>query len=275
MWIMYRSSLLGSDDSPQYNASLVPFFNCSRWSVLYKKSKSDPGTKKSTIFDREKQVHIDLFGEEDHKEMVIADDNYRLLRRRRAEVARRAEEADYWRKRAGWFDDDASMKDYNNGVYDAYYQLDDDGSGTKKNSSSSVDGGDNAEMVKLGLKVGSVVAALGLCILMYRAITRRMSGEKKSGKEKSRSTSRTRERRSASRDKRSASRSRKGEDDYNLMDNEDDEKSRKSSRSKSKGRSRSKGRSASRNRSRSRSKARTGNKTPALEPKEIPEPVLV
>jgi hypothetical protein len=207
---------------------------------------------------------IDLFGEEDHKEMV-ANEN-RLLRRRRrrhAEVVRRAEEADYWRKRAGWFDDDASMKDYNNGVYDAYYQVDDDGSGSKRNAAASAEGGDNAEMVKLGLKVGSVVVALSLCVIMYRAIARRMTGEKKSGG------------RSASRDRRSASRSRKGEDDYDLMDSNDDDKSRKSSRSKSKGRSRSKGRSASRTRSRSRSKARTGNKTPVLEPEDIPEPVLV
>ena len=41
-------------------------------------------------------------------------------------MLRRLEDIEYWRKRAGWYDDEVSMKEFNNGVYDTYYQLDDD-----------------------------------------------------------------------------------------------------------------------------------------------------
>ena len=75
------------------------------------------------------------------KEMQIRD---HPARRQLRHSHRRAEDVDYWRKRAGWFDDDAAMRDYNDGVYDAYYQLDDDrtkksGGGGNRNRGSSND----------------------------------------------------------------------------------------------------------------------------------------
>lgn len=204
-----------------------------------------------------------MYPSEREREREMAHNESRLLRKRRAE------EADYWRKRSGWFDDDASMKDYNNGVYDTYYQLDDEAS-AKNGNVSGFSSDDNSEMIKLGLKVGSVLMALGLCGLMYRAISRRLTGEKSSSKDKKRSGSRSRDR-----DRRSSrSRTRKGDGEYDLMDEDDasDGRSRRSSRSKSKGRSRSKGRSSSRARSRSRSKARRAS---AAASQVDLEPVLV
>ena len=51
---------------------------------------------------------------------------------------RRLEDVDYWRKRAGWFDDDEAMKAYNEGVYDTFYSTDDDKVGKSKGSQVSV-----------------------------------------------------------------------------------------------------------------------------------------
>lgn len=200
----------------------------------------------------------------------------RLLRRRRVE------EAEYWRKRAGWFDDDASMQDYNNGVYDSYYQLDDETGDGQKTAMSSA-GGSNSE---LAIKVGLVIVAIGLCLLMFRSLSRRLSGEKKSSKDKKRSSSKTRGgSRSLSRGtSRSRSRSRKTRgdddgDDYDLMEEDGDKsqrskRSNRSSRSKSR-RSGSKGRSSSKTRSRSRSKSRTTKNGGVPAPVVEQEPVLV
>jgi preprotein translocase subunit SecG len=195
---------------------------------------------------------------------VVAQEYYKNVRRR-------TEDVDYWRKRAGWFDDDEAMKEYNSGVYDAYYQLDDDGNHHRKSSGGSSSGskalsGANAEMAKNGLKILSIIVAFGLCILMFRAIMRRLSDdgkkEKKRSDSKSRSSSKSRSGRS-----RSRSRSRKA-DNYELMeeDNKSDTRSKRSSRSKS----RTRRTSRSRSRARSRSKSRRETKQP--DPKE---PVLV
>ena len=45
-------------------------------------------------------------------------------------------DVDYWRKRAGWMDDDASMSDYNQGVYNTMYGVsgDDDDGATSSSS---------------------------------------------------------------------------------------------------------------------------------------------
>jgi cytoskeletal protein RodZ len=179
-----------------------------------------------------------------------------LLRRRRLE------DVDYWRKRAGWFDDDEAMKEYNSGVYDTYYGLDDDKTrtgGSRKKAAA------NSKLAKNALIVLAVIIALGLSFLMARVISRRLDGgkekKKKSSSERSRSRSRS----------RSKSRSRKEKErgadapDYDLMEDEEKEErgSRKSSRSKSKSR-----------RSRSRSRTRASSRTKSRK-ESTSDPVLV
>lgn len=174
---------------------------------------------------------------------------------------RRAEEIQYWRRRSGWFDDDESMRDYNKGVYDTYYEVDDDVNGS--HTHKRVSGKQNVT-AKTVLKVLAALVAIGLLILMLRAIMGRFASSKKdknadpkvrSGKTSSRS--------------RSHSRTRKAGSEYNLME-EDDTKSR---RSRSKSRS---GRpSRSRSRQRSSSRTRTEKKrTEGLDPVLL-DPVLV
>mmetsp|Transcript_3557 Transcript_3557/g.4944 ORF Transcript_3557/g.4944 Transcript_3557/m.4944 type:complete len:189 (+) Transcript_3557:184-750(+) len=163
---------------------------------------------------------------------------------------RRVEDVEYWRKRAGWFDDDASMKDYNRGVYDSYFSIDDD-------DSSGGYSGNKKELLKSVAQFVGVFIALAFLILIIRSVTG--AGTEKSttrearissrrSKSKSRSESRSgRSGRSKSRSRRSSrSRSRaRSSGDYELMD----DKSSKSRSSRS--RSRSKVRS-SRSKSRSR-----------------------
>lgn len=180
---------------------------------------------------------------------------------------RRVEDVKYWRQRAGWFDDDEKMKEYNNGVYDTYYQIDDDQGGHRSGGRRR-----HSDMVKTGLKVVCVLVALVLCTLMFRAIMRRVGSSKK---EKKRSDSRSRSGRSKSRS-RSRSRSRKTGSDYNLMDDDGDAKSSRSKRSTRSSRSKSKSKrssSRSRSRNRSRSKSRTDSKEEPASP--AAEPVLV
>jgi hypothetical protein len=177
-----------------------------------------------------------------------------------AQYVRRAEDVDYWRKAAGWFDDDAKMLEYNNGISDTYYQPRDGNGG----SSFSL-GGQQSETIGLALKIGVVVVVLVLFICVIRAIARRMEEKKVSSSEGKRSSSRSRSlgRSSSSRARSSRSRSRtRGASDYEMMDDGDDGRSRKSTRSSS-GRSRSKGRSSSRTRERSRSKPRSSRKPSA------------
>lgn len=191
-------------------------------------------------------------------------------------LRRRVEEIDYWRKRAGWFDDDVSMREFNNGVYDTYYQIDDDAAieyGGKKKTSGV---GGNHKGLNTFLKVASALLALALCLLVFRAITRRASPAKKQSKDgkssKSRSESKSRSGRSSSsrsrsgrstsgrsRSGRSRSRSRKSSSasNYELMDDKTDAQSRKSSRSRSRSR-RSRSRSS---RTRSKSKSRASEST--------------
>jgi hypothetical protein len=61
------------------------------------------------------------------------------------EGGRRLEDVAYWRKRAGWFDDDVSMQKYNNGVSSTYYELGDD---DRKGSSGVCSGAKVAEEIK-------------------------------------------------------------------------------------------------------------------------------
>lgn len=177
---------------------------------------------------------------------------------------RRLEDIEYWRERAGWFDDDESMKEYNNGVYDAYYQGDDGAGRHSRSGGGRGRKGSHADVVKTVLKVIIVLVAIGLCVLMFRAIMRRISSPKK---EKVRSDSKSRSSRSKSRS-RSRSRSRKSgaAGDYSLMEDQESKSSRskRSSRSKSRTR-RSRSRSRTGSRSRSRPKEAAGES-----PKEAP-----
>lgn len=197
------------------------------------------------------------------------------------QLRRRTDEIDYWRKRAGWFDDDVSMREFNNGVYDVYYQLDDDqvlnGGGGKSGFS-----GDGKGLATI-LKVAAVFVAIAIFVLVYRAISRRLSSSNSKKKKhssskssKGRSDSKSRSGRNSSSRSRagrsSSSRSRSGRSrahksssnsNYDLMDDKTDTQSRKSSRSKSRSR-RSRSRSRAGSRSRSKSKARHSEKEVVL-----------
>ena len=191
------------------------------------------------------------------------------------------EEYDYWRKRAGWFDDDVSMQEYNNGVYNTYYDMDDS---VSSSGGGRVGGAARINWGHLLLKATVVAIAIALAILLFRTLTNRRSSsskesspDKKSSSRKGRSDSSARSRRSRSkstssrRSSRSKSRSRKTDDSYKLME-DDDGNSRKSSRS-GRSRSRSVRRSRSRSRGSSRSKSRSKRREES-ETREIKE-VLV
>lgn len=182
---------------------------------------------------------------------------------------RRLEDVEYWRQRAGWFNDDESMKEFNEGVTN--------NDATKKED-NAIDGKSRGtQMAKNAVKVACIVVALGLSILMFRAIMRRMSANATPNvtsvkRDKKRSESKARSRSSSIRRTRSRSRSRLGE--YDLMPDDDgDTKSKKSSRSKS---STSTRRSRSRSRhdlKRSGSRGRTGVEKKPIEPVPVPVPV--
>lgn len=182
---------------------------------------------------------------------------YLLKLRQKNQFRRRTEDVDYWRKRAGWYDDDKSMKNYNDG---GYSQLNDDAvkeSGRFGNAASS-------RWAKHVIQALLLIVALGLCFLMYRVLSRRLGEEKTEKKKRSASTGRGERTKSRS---RSRSRSRKGE--YDLMSDEDDGRSGRSSSNRSRSKS---GRSRSRNRQRSRSASRRDSKS--SQPASA-EPVLV
>lgn len=176
-------------------------------------------------------------------------------------LRRRTEDVDYWRKRAGWFDDDVSMKEFNNGVYDTYYQVDDDGALHRGSATETVGEGSN-EGIGPFLKLGAGLLAVIIAILLYRALSRRSSSSRKVGSSSKGGTSDAKSSRSRSRSSRSRSRSRKANSssNYELMDDAKSEaRSRKSSRSRSRSRRRSKSR-----KSRSRSKGRHSTKKEVL-----------
>ena len=177
-------------------------------------------------------------------------------------LRRRAEEIEYWRQRAGWFNDDESMRDYNQGVYDTYYEIDDDGSGGSHHR-TRLGTRKQKEIAKKVLSVLAIVVALSLLFVMLRALMRRLASSKR---DKSSSDSRSRSGRSKSRS-RSRSRTRKTGADYELME-EDGSRSKRSSRSKSRTR-------RSRSRSRQRSSSKTRPEKKREEESVIAEPILV
>lgn len=209
---------------------------------------------------------------------------------------RRLEDAnvDYWRKRAGWADDDETMKNYNQGVYNTYYLGDDDGFGGGAVGTDGGGGGGSAAGKRALDHMGWILGLASTVIFLIMLVkccssAPSQSGRKgrtssvksrdssrsirdKHGERRSRSRSRaaSSRSRSKSRSSRSKSRSRRSSDkeggdrggDYKLMDDEGgDDKSRrsaKSSNSKRSGRSRSRSKGA---RSRSRSKARSKSRS--------------
>lgn len=186
----------------------------------------------------------------------------------RSNLRRRVEEVDYWKQRAGWFDDDVSMKEYNTGVYDTYYQEDDAyvGSGGGGSGGGGRSGGGNfftkRRNKSLGLKIAAAVIAILIAVLVFRILSRRSSKKKsaaassssaaKKSSSSSRSRSRSRTSRSRSRTRRGGSSSVAG--NYELMDDKSEARSKRSSRSRSRSRRRSKS-STRRSSSKSRSKS--------------------
>lgn len=171
-------------------------------------------------------------------------------------LRRRVEDVDYWRKRAGWFDDDVSMQEYNSGVYDTYYQLGDDDNAFRRKNHGSNNGGfmGASKGLMTFFKIGSVLLAVVFAVLLFRALNRRTATARKSSASSKHSTTDSKHRsRSTSRSSRSRSRSRRNttsSTNYDLMD-EKSERSKRSSRSRSRSRRHSSTRS-----SRSRSKSR-------------------
>eukprot|EP00547_Thalassionema_nitzschioides_P002644 CAMPEP_0194212702 /NCGR_PEP_ID=MMETSP0156-20130528/12743_1 /TAXON_ID=33649 /ORGANISM="Thalassionema nitzschioides, Strain L26-B" /LENGTH=207 /DNA_ID=CAMNT_0038940575 /DNA_START=51 /DNA_END=674 /DNA_ORIENTATION=- len=166
---------------------------------------------------------------------------------------RNLEDVDYWRKRSGWFDDDASKVEYNSGVYDTYYNVDDDGSGHASGAGGSFLSSGNGNM-SIFLKITAILLAVLFVVLIFRATQRRSGSSKDRSSSRHGSDSSRRSRsRSKSSSRRSRSRSRK-RDGYDLMDDGESKKSGRSSRSRSRRRSRSRGASSS-GRSRSKSKS--------------------
>jgi hypothetical protein len=178
-------------------------------------------------------------------------------------LRRRNEDIEYWRQRAGWFDDDVSMKEFNSGVYDTYYNTDDDGAAHRTSSTSTIGG---AQGLNTFLKIGAALVAVGFAVLLYRALSRRTpASTRKVGSSKNAPSDTKQRPRSRSRSSRSRSRSRRtpssapssgapssaGNSNYELMDEKSEARSRKSSRSRSRSRKNSKSRQP-----RSRSKPR-------------------
>jgi len=189
------------------------------------------------------------------------------------------EEVSYWRNRAGWYDDDASMKQYNENAMEGggggYYNYESNsgggsGSGSGGGSMSGATGsGGSGSFFGNAVGVTLLVISIVALFLIGRAIRRKMSkqgggtGERPDRRStsrsrrsvsgsQSRSSSRRRSRsRARSRSRvRSSSKARGESSEYSLMD---DRKERKSERKRSSSRARSKSRSRS---SRSRSRAR-------------------
>ena len=78
---------------------------------------------------------------------------------------RNLEDVDYWMKRAGWFDDDAAMTAYNQGVQDNYYSVDDDGSGGTSSSSGKRSSGSKGISVKFSSEAAKTALKAVLIVL--------------------------------------------------------------------------------------------------------------
>lgn len=215
---------------------------------------------------------------------TMADQHERVPQRQRPLRSRKSynrnlEDVDYWRKRAGWADDDETMKSYNQGVYNTYYLGDENNSGG--GSGSSVSKKNNQSSIKLSDHLGWIVglaSALIFLILLVKCCSadpaEKSRKHRSSSSAKSRDSSRSLRDKHADRRSRSRSRARsksrtrsksrsRGEviEDYKLMDGEDDNHSRKSSKSKKSSRSRSRSKTRSKSRTRDSKRESDGNVT--------------
>lgn len=178
---------------------------------------------------------------------------------RRVAANRKLDEVEYWRKRAGWYDDDESMSEYNNGIYNSYYSIDDDNNLSEASSESlSGEGGGinfNTDIIKTVGQVAGALLGVVLLFMLVRAISRGSARRKKGGDSgekprkrsgsRRRSTSRSRSKsRPRSRSKRSGN-GGTGDDNYELMEEGKKESSRPRSRSKARSRSKSRSRPSS------------------------------
>lgn len=181
---------------------------------------------------------------------------------RRVRANRKLEDVNYWRQRSGWYDDDASMMEYNNGVYNSYYSIDDDygDDSTSSSSSSSAGTGFSSDIMSTALTICGALVGIVVLVMLVQAITRGSARRKvangdsstnrsKRGTSRHRSKSKTRSR-SSKRTREGVGSSAAGEGgNYNLME-EKKSKEKKSKASSSKPRSKSKGKSRSKSRPR-------------------------
>jgi hypothetical protein len=93
--------------------------------------------------------------------------------RLRQQSRRRNEDVDYWKQRAGWFDDDQAMQDYNNGVNDANVQLDDNDDKEKGSRGGGQLSSTYLDVTTVVIRSLVILILLGICILLYRAIVSR------------------------------------------------------------------------------------------------------
>lgn len=217
----------------------------------------NPSCKKNRTTTRQRNrsmpAKLPLLGNEPEEMTLFLDGKSGNLRAPR----RLDESVSYWRHRAGWFDDDKSMSDYNSGVYDKYYQVGDD----DRIRRGKRNGGGGSTALATTLKVFVLLSGIVLFVLIVRSFQRSRAasvGEvKRESKERSRSDRSdgggSRRSRSKSNPGRSRSRSKsrnRASSNYELMD--DDNESPTSSRSRS---------NSKRNRSRSRTSTRSRSKT--------------
>jgi hypothetical protein len=142
-------------------------------------------------------------------------------------ITRRLEDVAYWRKRAGWYDDDAVKSAYNSKVLSSSTNYNDDMYSSGSSSSSKFR---MKDIFNTAAQIMGAFVVMGMLILFIRAM-RTVPKSRKRGRESSRSRSRSRSKSKAR--SRSKSRSSRKLDEYQLME----EKSNRSSRSKSSSRS--------------------------------------
>lgn len=187
---------------------------------------------------------------------------------------RRLEDVTYWRKKAGWYDDDASMKNYNSKAQNNRFFSSDDEAGNSVAKASET---------LLWNAIGVVVILVSVAFMFFiaRAITRKLtakskiresSGEKETEKSSSGRSHRSRTSRARSRSRSRAADESAGTTEYRLMEGESDRRERRKDRSSS--RARSSRSSSRRSQSRTRSSSSRRASSSANEPTTV-ENILV
>jgi len=155
---------------------------------------------------------------------------------------RSLEDVDYWRKRAGWFDDDETMNAYNEGVQDTYYATDDNASSSGKAGSKI---SFSSKAAKKAMQSVLITLAVLIGLITLTKLCKRCSKKNQTSREKlEKLTSKDKSRYRADDD----AKSRKSSKSRDTRKSSKSRDTRKSSRSQSRSKSRS-GRSRSRSRS--------------------------